>query len=266
MLKLDKNAYPRLEEDKIDLAIFSPVKSGTGRGNPFHDEATGKFTWAPPGNRIAKGAGLIKNSLTPSTRKMLFQRAKAVKSDTIAARIINGKLHIVLLRHNKRVDSFAVDPIGVRGKQQGPPQSNERSGEPVGEFTDEQRDIIFQVARNVSLQDEAAFRQIEDQLQTELTPDQKAQIKEIILEERIRLLVAYLDLRFRQTIKGETISDSEFRVKVGRGMLKKTVAGLGEDQMRRVVQRLQGLGWEGKDIQEKFINGLPARLKDKPLL
>ncbi len=266
MIELDAKGYPRLKEDRIGLAVFSPSNSDTGRGNDFHDPRTGQFTFSPPGNRVIEGGPLFKQ-MSKSSRKLLFDRAKAFQSNAVAARIVNGQLHLILLRDGKRVDSFALDPVDQReGEQQGPPQSDEVSGLPVEQLDDRERDILFQVARNVALNGEEAFQEVASRFEREISPAQKAIITQWIVDQRVSMLVAYLDLRFRQSIKGEKISDAEFKIKVGRGMLKKTVAGLDPSAIRAVSSRLEGLGWSSEDVGTHWLDSLPERLRNKPPL
>src|SRR5438552_5353060 len=124
-IEIDSSGFPRLEEDKLELAVtISPTDSGGG--NPYHNAFTGQFTFAPPGVRILQGAQHLKSLSTPA-KTLITQRVKAAKANAMGARIVNGNLHIVLLNNSQRVDSFAIPPLQTNQQdQQGQTQTGKK--------------------------------------------------------------------------------------------------------------------------------------------
>lgn len=252
MTKIDKNNFPRLEPDLNLGVIISPVKSGTGRGNSAHDSGTGRFTFLPKGVNILEGSNLAKG-LSTATAKLFREKAAAVGANQASLRIINGKLHVVLLVDGKRLGSFAVEPIDVR-------KGKAKEGGPVAELSDSEKDYIIKFARDLGLSGEKLKTRLSEVFKG-ISPPQIQELEHMIDAQRINDIVAYLDFRLRKEIREESISDSEVRIAVGRGFLRKSFAILNEDQTKIILQRLQGIGWTTQELQRGMTGKLPKRLK-----
>lgn len=252
MLKIDESGYPRLELG----TIISPVKSGTGRGNSAHDSFTGRFTFLPPGINILEGKEHAQE-LSSATARLFRDRAKAVGANQAVMRIINGKLHFVLLKDGKKLDSFAVESVEKRKGKDDPVQAPTEA-----RLTDEERFAIIKMARDLGLSGEKLQKRIADTFEG-IAPDQIQQIAHEVDLQRLLDLVMYLDQRGRIELKNEKISDNEIRIGVGRGFIRRSFSTVSPDQLRIIQQRLQGLGWTPEETNKILIGKVPKRLKDE---
>jgi hypothetical protein len=251
-ITVDKKGFPR-----IDLGVAVPTKSG----NAFHDKFTGKFSFAPPGVIILEGSDLIKN-LSTSSRKVLFERAKVGRANQLSARIIEGKLHIVLLNNGKRVDSFALRPTSEKkGEQAKSGQDTSKLGKGVPELSDSERDNILEIARDLNLVGDKLKKRLEKIFEGQLSPGDKEVVKRMIDQQRIDDLVAYLHQNLLKKLK-EDKSTSKVKILTPRGYLRKSFANIDEPTMKIILQRLQGKGWSEQELQDNVVKSLPARLKE----
>jgi hypothetical protein len=248
VLELDEKGYPILKLGAV------PTKSG----NPFHNPATGQFSFAPPGVRILKGTKFIKG-LSTTSRKILFARAAAVKANQLAAEIKDGKLVLVLFRDGRLLHSFALaPPKGTDGEKLPDEESGE--GQRLG-ITSEVRDLILEAARNIGLQGDSLFSFIKEELGIELSDGQKKQIQQMVHEIRLEDLISYLHQNMQKKLEGKK-ELGIVRILTPRGYLRKAFSNLEEEDVAEVISRLRAKGWTENVVQSSIINGLPKRFKD----
>jgi len=256
-IEIDSSGYPRLKEDKLDFGTVS-VDADAKSGNPFHDPATGKFTFAPAGMQIIVGEKLLKGLSTP-TRKLFFQRSQITRANQVAARVIEGNLHIVLLRDGRRLDSFAVAPQkGEKGKGTGGEDHPGVLGKPI-EVTPVLEDIAREAAR-LGLEGDKLSKFLQEH-GISITGNALQQVEDIVTRKKLDDLVDYLHQALRKRFHKEDQID-RIRIAVGRGYLKKTFAKLDEAQTRIVIHRLQGRGWSEDIVQGAIVPQMPKRLRD----
>lgn len=256
-IEVGQNGFPVLKEDHIDLGTVS-VDANTKSGNPFHNPATGQFTFAPAGMQIITGEKLLKGLSTP-TRKLFFQRTAVTQANQVAARVIDGNLHIVLLRDGRRLDSFAVKPQqGASGQGTGGENKPGVSGKPI-EVTPTLEDAAREAAR-LGLTGDALVKFLEKR-GINATGSALQQVEDLVKNKKLDDLIDYLHQALRKRFHKEDQID-RIRISVGRGYLKKTFATLDEAQTRIVLQRLQGRGWSEDVVQGAIIPQMPKRLKD----
>lgn len=239
MLTLDQKGFP---------VMLSSMQVPTKSGNPFHNPSTGEFSYAPTGVIILKGNNLLK-LLSAGSRKQLADRAKLSNANQLAARIIDGKLYIVLLRDGKRVHSFTILPR----KQ----DTNQRV-----KVTPVINDSVVQAARNLGLSDEQIIKFIEDKSGIKFEENQRQEILDLVQQQRLDDIVAYLDYQLQAKVGQIKKSDSLMRIAVGRGFFRQTFSKLDEAQTKIILDRLQGLGWSEDELQASIVGKFPKRLKD----
>lgn len=257
MFKLDDKGYPKISEN------FASVQVETESGNPFHHPGTGQFTFAPPGVNILIGRELIKG-LSTARRKTLFSRAKVSKANQLAARVIDGKLHIALLINGRRVDSFAFTPLG--NKENNAPEQEIGEGEKgsvVKQPQDSERDIITDAARTPNLDNDSLYQYLEGR-GIAITEQNKEQYFELVKNKRLDDLVDYLHLHMREKVKGVS-KEGTIRLVLPTGYLRKSFSGLEKEDIQLVLTRLQGRGWLEKDVQEHVTSKLPKKFKGELL-
>jgi hypothetical protein len=254
VITVDEKGFPVLLAEKIDLATFAPTKSG--QGNDFHDSFTGKFTYAPPGVQIMGGEELIKG-LSTTTRKVLFDRAKAVRANQLNAAIIDGKLHIVLLKNGRKMDAFAVLPKGQREEAKRNAEGEQEGGVEIDLTDSNIRDTLIDAARTLGLQGEGLKKFLEDRLGGEIDPRLFESFEIAVRDFRLNDLVDYLHMN----VLPEDSATNELRVSAPRGYLRKTFAGLTPEEVQIVFTRLGGRGWSEESLQTKVAGSLPAKLK-----
>jgi hypothetical protein len=235
----DENGYPLL---------LATQRVATKSGNPYHSSLTGEFTNAPAGVLVLKGENLLK-LLSPGTKKILADRAKIGKANQLAAEIIDGKLHIVLLRDGKRVHSFSVKP-----KTQG---SNERV-----KVTPVIKDALIENARNLGLSDEQIIKNLQEISGVEFSDEQREEILELIKEQRLEDTIAYLHYQLQVRTKERPQDDAILRIAVGRGYFRRVFSQYDEAQTKIILDRLRAKGWGDEILQAAVITKFPKRLKE----
>jgi hypothetical protein len=248
-ITLDHSGYP---------ILLGSVPVPTKSGNPFHNPLTGEFSFAPAGVLVLGGGNLLK-LLSAGTRKVLADRAKIGKANQLIAGFIDGKIHIVLLRDGVRVHSFAVAPSQEKGKAQKEGESNTTSGKL--QVTPVIKDALLEAARNLNLSDAELIKFIEEQTGVEIGEEQKQQILDLVQEQRLEDLIAYLHQQLRVRVDGAAFDDGLVTIAVGRGFFRKTFSGLDEAQTKIVLQRLEGKGWSENVLQAAIVSKFPKRLK-----
>jgi len=258
MLKIDKAGFPRISEDKIN---FASVKVPTESGNPFHNPFTGEFTFAPPGVKIFEGEDLFRD-LSTSSRKVVFDRVALTQANQASARIINGNLHIVLLRDGRRLDSFGFPPKEIQKEDAEARENNVQFPDSKLQITGEIRDAIMAAARDLDLVGGALIAFIEEQVGTKFSREQKKELLRLINEQRINDLIDYLHQNLRKQELNEK-DQGKIRILTPRGYIRRTFARLDEIQVQEVLTRLQARGWLESVIQERVVAGLPQRFKNR---
>lgn len=234
-------------DDKGFPLLLGPIQVPTKSGNPFHNPASGEFSYAPTGVQVLKGQNLLK-LLSANSRKQLADRVALGKANQLAAELVDGKLYIVLLRDGKRVHSFSILPQ----KQ----KTNQRiKNDPIV------RDSVIEAARNLGLSDDQIIAFIEEQSGIKFEEDQREEILDTVKEQRLDDLVAYLHYQLQTRTGKIEKSDSILRIAVGRGFFRRVFSSLDEAQTQIVLQRLQAKGWDDEVLQASVITKLPKRLK-----
>lgn len=255
-IRLGQNGYPELYEDKVNLGTVS-IDPDTKSGNPFHNPATGEFTFAPAGMQVLEGENLLKG-LSTSTRKIFFNRSAVTKANQVVARIINGNLQIVLLRDGRKLDSFAVAPKSADIQKA---RAIEAKGSPGAQL--EQDAIIRDAAVDAVRQGIENADELHAFLRSRnisLSGGVFAQIQELMKGKRLDDLVDYLHQTLLKKHHKENQVD-RVRISVGRGFLKRTFAGLDKGETQKVLERLQGRGWTENTLQGTIVTQFPPRLK-----
>lgn len=248
MPALDSKGYPILLATKV---------ASTKSGNPFHNSATGEFSFAPAGVQILKGGELLKLLSAPS-RKTLGDRIKLSGANQLAAQIIEGKLHIVLLINGKRIHSFAILPKTDAQKA----KEGEGKNQAGIEITPVIKDAMIEAARNLGLEDDQIIKFIQDKTGAIIGEEQKQAILDGVQDQRIQDLVDYLDQQLKTRVEGAPQNDALVKISVGRGYLRKTFSRLDEATTKIVLDRLSGRGWNTPVIQATIVTKFPKRLKD----
>lgn len=257
MINLDKNGFPVLVADRVDLGV-NIVPTKTGQGNPAHDTFSGRFSFLPGGVQVLQGEELLR-SLSTATRKVFFQRAAVTKANQVSAQVVNGKLHIVLLNNGRRLDSFVIAPQTQQDTNQAPSQTAGAATGATQTALPLVRDAIVEAAREglqgSELRDFLLKRKIN------VTGDNLAAIMREIELQKKNDIVDYLNQQLRQQVNKENQID-RIRLSVGRGFLRKVFAHYKEDEVRGILQRLEGMGWSQDVIHSNVISKLPKRLRD----
>lgn len=255
MLVLDKEGYPVLTEDYLDLAItFSPVEKGRP-GNDYHD-ASGKFTFLPSGIKFLIGRNLIENE-SSVIKKQVADRATALKANQIGAKLINGKVHVVFLKNGRRLHSFTFIQKDRTKKEGKDPDPKNILGIDI---TPQIKDEVIEAAREIFLVGKDLEEYLKKISNNELSPSDIASLKNLVEQQRLNDLVSYLHNKMRKVYKGAKDTDT-IRLSVGRGYLKKLFAMLERDQIQEVLTRLQARGWKESEIQSTVIEDLPPKHK-----
>lgn len=256
MFGIDSKGYPIVYPDRVDLGI-TIVPTKTGGGNPSHDSFSGKFSFLPGGVVAIRGEDLLKGLSSPQ-RKVLFQRAQISKANQVAARIINGKLYIVLLSNGRRIDSFSLSNP-ADSAQTGTPQTPPGGAGAPAIGSPVVRDALVDAARG-GLEGKQLTQFLEKR-GIQIPPGGMAQFMQLIDEQRKNDLVDYLDQQLRkQTHQSDQID--RVRISVGRGYLRQVFSRYKPDEIKVILQRLEGRGWSEDVIHSNVISKLPKRLRD----
>ncbi len=237
--------FPTLTSDGLKL---SARQVPTESGNPFHNVATGKFAFAPPGVSFIEGGNLLK-VIDANARKTLGVRAQRVKANQAAIKIVNGQTIVVLLRDGRLLDSFSVAATQTKG-----------TNIKIGDDPDEKA-FILDAARDLNLEGDKLRKWLEGKFHREITDEEFLELERIINSQRIEDLIQYLHTNLRRKLKGES-ENNMVRIRTPRGFIRRSFSRLEEKDARYVVDRLQLRGWSEKEIQENVISAMPKRLRD----
>lgn len=256
MIELGKNGYPTLKRDRLDLGTVT-VDVDAKSGNPFHNPATGQFTFAPAGMQVIEGEKLLKG-LQTSTRKMFFNRSAITKANQVVARVINGNLSIVLLRDGRKVDSFAVAPPAAEKQKS---QQEAAAGLPGAQLKEDAliRDAAVDAVRT-GIENSDELHKFLEARNISIHGGVFAQIQELMRAKRLDDLVDYLHQTLLKKEHKENQVD-QVRIAVGRGFLKSTFAGLSKEESIVVLERLNGRGWDEDILQGTIVSQMPPRLQ-----
>lgn len=254
-VEIDNNGYPVVySDDQVNLGVkIVPTKSG----NPAHDSFTGRFSFLPSGVQVLRGEELFKE-LSTGTRKHFFERVQISGANQVSARIINGKLHIVLLKDGRRLDSFSVKPRSDRADAGTP----ERPGEAAGARQASSlvvRDAVVDAARE-GLQGKELKKMLTER-GIDFSGGLLAEIEQMIKQQRQTDVIDYLHQTLRKQVHKEHQID-RVRLSVGRGFLRQVFSRYSEDEIRTILVRLQGRGWSEDVIHANVISKLPKRLRE----
>lgn len=242
-MNLDSKGYPKLE-----LAVAVPTESG----NPFHNAATGKFAFAPPGVTIVVGKNLVKE-MPSNQRKLLFEKAKITNANQLGVTVDDeGNLVFNLFRDGRLLHKFAVSQGGEDGN------AKETPSEP----SEGERDTIIDAARETNLTGDKLKSFIEERLGVELSDAEFQLYEQQVVAQRINDLVDYLHTNLRRLEQGEK-QTNKVRISTPRGYLRKTFASLDVDTARRVLDRLTARGWNSAVVQERVAEKLPKKLREE---
>lgn len=254
---IDNSGYPIVLEGGVNLANFVPTK-GDGRGNPFHNSATGKFSWAPPGVSITSGAELVKG-LNTNDRKLLFEKASTVRANQLAAKIVDGKLFMVLLRDGRRLHSFSVMPPQTpqEGVQANPLDQTALDPAQLKLMQDAIRDA----ARQLNLSKGEILNLLKERSKTSLSPIELDQFVQEVKNQRITDLIDYLDTNLHRSENHDL--SKRVRIQTPRGYLRRTFSALLKEDVQEVMERLQARGWSENIIQEKIVSQVPKKVRSQ---
>jgi hypothetical protein len=251
----DSKGIPIMLKDKIDLAIAVPTESG----NPFHNPATGRFTFAPPGVNILQGSEIFK-TLDKATRNSIFGRSKFLNANQASAQKNGDRIEIVFLRDGRFLGSFSMkDPEAEKRKKEAEKAGKE--GQKAAIDSDVGRDRLISIARDKSIRGERLKDYLEQVLGREASEEEFDQAEQAIQDQNLLDLIQYLHQKLSEKYDENSLKD-QVRVAVGRGYLKQEFSNLDEAQTQEVFNRLNGLGWQTDQIQETIVPQLPKRLKE----
>lgn len=242
----NQKKYPKItKSNKINFAAVRQVESG----NPYFDPSTGKFSHGIPGARVLAGENLLK-SLPANFRRNITDRVRLLKANQVGFKEVDGQIVVVILKNGKQLNTFSV-------------QAQQREGQ-VDEFkvTKALRDQFLDVARDLKIGQEALDELIQDRMEGNLTTQEIADIKNMIIDVRLDDLVDYLDQKLKNKIEG--VKQSDFvRISVGRGYEKRSFSDLSVQQANEVLKRLQGRGWSEAQVQDNVAASMPRQLREK---
>jgi len=251
-ITINDTGFPELKEDHLDLAIVSKIAEGKP-GNDYH-APDGTFTFLPSGVKTIKGGGIIK-ALGSSQKKVIADRAVALRANQVGAKLVDGQAVVVILKDGRLLNSFSL-AIQTKEGSQDPNQKAQLK------ITPEVKDQAVEAARDLNLAGDSLHNFLKEKLGESLSPGDLASLERLVIAQRLDDLVAYLHAKMRKLYEGAKDSDT-IRIAVGRGYEKKVWTGLEEGDIRHVLDRLQARGWTEAQVQETVTDKLPTKYKEK---
>jgi hypothetical protein len=129
----------RLMDGRVGLQLALRSDNEGGRGNPWHDPRTGKFTNAPPGIRLLNEiAQSLLDGTTSDQKAQIDDKIKETGADGIGVFEVDGNLVVTFVKSNSQVDSIRM-PMADSGNRERDRSADEPSQDADAELTDFQK-------------------------------------------------------------------------------------------------------------------------------
>lgn len=250
--------------------------SGATSGNPWKDPANGQFTNGPPGLRVFTGEQVLKTIIN-AAKKMIDAEVERTGADGIGAYQKGDDASIVLVKGDTRVSVFVVptensqqDLIDTFETQFGTPEENPLgpvSRLPQGvtqEQWDRRVESVRNAARALSVIDEEKAREFLEKTKADLTQVDLAAFVADVREARLDDLVDVLAGQTKNLVE-RAVPGGGVRVSASRGWVKSQLRNLTDDEVIRIVKRLEMRGFDPEEIKTHVISKIPDKKRRKKL-
>lgn len=254
MITKDAVGFPVLTDEEINLgSSYVPIAPGRP-GNDFHNPATGKFTYSPPGVNVVAGQELLKQ-LSSASRKALFTRVSTAQANSMGAVAQpDGSIKIVLFKDGRKLGSFGLQPQPTKEATAKP-----SGAVPAGDLA--AQDKILLAARNTELTGQKLRDFIKKQ-NSNLSDSDITNIYNRIIDQRVTDLIMYVHQNLLSKVNEDKQSKT-VRIRTPRGYLRRSFANIDVPTARKILTRLGSLGWSEEILQDKVVKGMPKTLRSE---
>lgn len=142
------------------------------------------------------------------------------------------------------------------------------SGLPQGvtqEQWDKRRDLVRDAAREL---DDMDLGDAKEWLEGKVADMSAVNVDQFLIDvraQRLDDLVDILDYQLRNTVQKAKRARRFVRIAAPRGFQKRVFAGLDDDEVLHLVKRLEGRGWDPKDLKDNVVNKISNEERRKKL-
>lgn len=248
------------------------IRRGAVSGNPSADPISGRFAGPGGGNTGAPqlkviGGRQLLGTLIKASQDFVIAQIQASGANQIRAKKVGNEVEIQLLLNGVAVMVFTVATVDsedtVKKEQEtasNPQFASTRVPDGVDEVKFTKRlDAIRDAARATGDLDEDSVKAfLKDRVENIDQVNLPAFIADA-REQRLDDLLDILDQQLRGKVKSALAARNEVQVKAPKAWAKRVFAGLTDQEVIKLVVRLEGRGWDAEDLTKHII----GRIKNK---